>query len=126
VLVGAVAGFLRYNFPPAKVYMGDSGVYLLGFVLAAISLHGAFKQATVVSLAMPMLAMGVPIFDGVLVFARRILARKPAHIADSTDITHLHYRLMKRGFTPRGTVLLIFAISAGLSITSLVLMFAFR
>ena len=126
VLVGAVAGFLRHNFPPAKVYMGDSGVYLLGFVLAAISLHGTFKQATVVSLAVPMLAMGVPIFDGVLVFARRLLARKPAHIADSTDITHIHYRLMKRGFTARGTVLLIFAISAGLSVTSIILMFAFR
>ena len=126
VFVGAVAGFLRFNFPPAKVYMGDSGAYLLGFVLAAISLHGAFKQATVVSLAVPMLAMGVPIFDGVLVVVRRLMARKPAHIADSTDITHLHYRLLKRGFTPRGTVLLIFAISAGLSVTSIILMFAFR
>ena len=126
VFVGAIAGFLRFNLPPAKVYMGDSGAYLLGFVLAAISLHGAFKQATVVSLVVPMLAMGVPIFDGVLVVVRRLLARKPAHIADSTDITHLHYRLMKRGFTPRGTVLLIFAISSGLSIASIILMFAFR
>ena len=126
VLVAAVAGFLRFNLPPAKVYMGDSGAYLLGFVLAAISLHGSFKQATVVSLAIPMLAMGVPIFDGVLVVARRLIARKPAHIADTTDITHLHFRLLKKGMSPRHAVLLIFLISACLSLTSIILMLTFQ
>jgi len=126
VFIAAVSGFLRFNLPPAKVYMGDSGAYLLGFVLAAISLHGAFKQATVVSLVIPMLAMGVPIFDGVLVVARRLLARKPAHIADSTDITHLHFRLLKRGMSPRHAVLLIFLISACLSLTSIILMLTFQ
>ena len=126
VFVAMTAGFLRFNLPPAKVYMGDSGAYLLGFVLAAISLHGAFKQATVVSLAIPMLAMGVPIFDGVLVVVRRILARKPAHIADSTDITHLHFRLLKRGLSSRHALLLIFLISACLSLTSIILMLTFQ
>ncbi|MCL2287505.1 MAG: undecaprenyl/decaprenyl-phosphate alpha-N-acetylglucosaminyl 1-phosphate transferase [Firmicutes bacterium] len=126
VLVAAVSGFLRFNLPPAKVYMGDSGAYLLGFVLAAISLHGAFKQATVVSLVIPMLAMGVPIFDGVLVVARRIIARKPAHVADTTDITHLHFRLLKKGMSPRHAVLLIFLISACLSLTSIILMLTFQ
>lgn len=125
VFVAMTAGFLRFNLPPAKVYMGDSGAYLLGFVLAAISLHGAFKQATVVSLAIPMLAMGVPIFDGVLVVVRRILARKPAHIADASDITHLHFRLLKRGLSTRHALLLIFLISACLSLTSIVLLLAF-
>jgi len=126
VFIAAIAGFLRFNLPPARVYMGDSGAYLLGFVLAAISLHGAFKQATVVSLAIPMLAMGVPIFDGVLVVVRRLLARKPAHIADSTDITHLHFRLLKRGLSPKVTVLLIFLVSACLSLTSIILMLTFQ
>lgn len=126
IFVAAVAGFLCFNLPPAKVYMGDSGAYLLGFILAAISLHGAFKQATVVSLAIPMLAMGVPIFDGVLVVVRRILARKPAYIADSTDITHLHFRLLKTGLSPRHTVLLIFLISTCLSLTSIILMLTFQ
>jgi len=125
VFVAAVAGFLRFNLPPARGYMGDSGAYLLGFVLAAISLHGAFKQATVVSLAIPMLAMGVPIFDGVLVVVRRLLARRPAYVADSTDITHLHFRLLKRGLSPKHTVLLIFLISTCLSLTSIILMLAF-
>jgi len=126
ILVAAVAGFLRFNLPPAKVYMGDSGAYLLGFVLAAISLQGAFKQATVVSLVIPMLAMGVPIFDTVLVVARRLLAHKPAHVADTTDITHIHYRLLKRGLSPRHAVLLIVLISTCLSLTSIILLLTFQ
>ena len=124
VFVAAVAGFLRFNLPPAKVYMGDSGAYLLGFVLAAISLQGTFKQATIVSLAVPILAMGVPIFDGVLVVAKRIIARQPAYVADSTS--HLHHRLLKRGFTPRAAVLLVFVISTCLSVASIFLMLRFR
>ncbi|MCL2216794.1 MAG: undecaprenyl/decaprenyl-phosphate alpha-N-acetylglucosaminyl 1-phosphate transferase [Defluviitaleaceae bacterium] len=125
ILVAAVAGFLRFNLPPAKVYMGDSGAYLLGFLLAAISLHGAFKQATVISLAIPMLAMGVPIFDSVLVVVRRILARKPAHVADSTNITHLHFRLMRNGMKPGHAVMLIFLLSACLNLASIILMLVF-
>jgi len=126
VFIGAVAGFLRYNLPPAKVYMGDSGAYLLGFVLAAISLQGAFKQATIVSLLIPMLAMGVPIFDTILVVVRRLLAHKPAHIADSTDITHIHYRLLKRGLSPKFAVLLIVLVSTCLSLTSIILLLTFQ
>ncbi|MCL1842948.1 MAG: undecaprenyl/decaprenyl-phosphate alpha-N-acetylglucosaminyl 1-phosphate transferase [Defluviitaleaceae bacterium] len=125
IFVAAVSGFLRYNLPPAKVYMGDSGAYLLGFILAAISLHGAFKQATVISLTIPMLALGVPIFDSILVVVRRVLARKPAHIADSSDITHLHFRLLKDGMKPSHAVLLIFLLSACLNLASIIIMLAF-
>ena len=125
ILVAAVAGFLRYNLPPAKVYMGDSGAYLLGYLLAVISLYGAFKQATVISLAIPMLAMGVPIFDGMLVVLRRIMAKKPAHVADSTDITHLHFRLLKDGMKPGHVVMLIFLLSACLNLVSIIIMLAF-
>jgi len=125
ILVAAVAGFLRFNLPPAKVYMGDSGAYLLGYLLAAISLHGAFKQATVISLTIPMLAMGVPIFDSVLVVVRRILARKPAHVADSTNITHLHFRLLRDGMKPGHAVMLIFLLSACLNLASIILMLIF-
>ena len=125
LLVASVAGFLRYNLPPAKVYMGDSGAYLLGYLLAAISLYGAFKQATVISLAIPMLAMGVPIFDGILVVLRRIIAKKPAHVADSTHITHLHFRLLKDGMKPGHVVFLIFLLSACLNLVSIIIMLAF-
>jgi len=125
IFVAAVSGFLRFNLPPAKVYMGDSGAYLIGYLLAVISLHGAFKQATVVSLVIPMLAMGVPIFDGVLVVVRRILARKPAHIADSSNITHLHFRLIKGGMRPVHAVALIFLLSVCLNLTAIILILAF-
>ena len=125
IFVAAVAGFLRYNLPPAKVYMGDSGAYLLGYVLAVISLYGAFKQATVISLAIPMLAMGVPIFDGILVVLRRVLAKKPAHVADSTHITHLHFRLLKDGMKPAHVVMVIFLLSACLNLVSIIIMLAF-
>jgi len=125
ILVAAVAGFLRFNLPPAKVYMGDSGAYLLGFLLAAISLQGSFKQATVISLAIPMLAMGVPIFDGILVVVRRLLARKPAHIADSTNITHIHFRLLRDGMKPGHAVTLIILLSACLNLASIILMLVF-
>ena len=125
LFVGVTAGFLRHNLPPAKVYMGDSGAYLLGFLLAAISLHGAFKQATVISVIIPILAMGVPIFDSVLVVVRRIIARKPAHVADSTNITHIHFRLLRKGMQPGYAVALIFLLSVCLNLTSIILMLLF-
>ncbi|MCL2356960.1 MAG: undecaprenyl/decaprenyl-phosphate alpha-N-acetylglucosaminyl 1-phosphate transferase [Defluviitaleaceae bacterium] len=125
ILIAAVAGFLLFNLPPAKVYMGDSGAYLLGFMLAAISLHGMFKQATVISLAIPMLAMGVPIFDSILVVSRRIMARKAPHVADSTNVTHLHFRLLKNGMKPSHAVLMIFLFSACLNLASIVILLAF-
>ncbi|MCL1863065.1 MAG: undecaprenyl/decaprenyl-phosphate alpha-N-acetylglucosaminyl 1-phosphate transferase [Defluviitaleaceae bacterium] len=125
IFVAAVCGFLRYNLPPARVYMGDSGAYLLGYMLAAISLHGVFKQATVISLIIPMLAMGVPIFDSLLVVVRRLLARKPAYVADSTGITHIHYRLLKDGMKPVHAVTIIFLLSACLNLASIIIVLAF-
>jgi len=125
IFVAAVSGFLRFNLPPAKVYMGDSGAYLLGYILAVISLHGAFKQATIVSLAIPMLAMGVPIFDSVLVVVRRILAKKPAYVADSSNITHIHFRLLKGGMKPAHAVMMIFLFSVCLNLASIILMIVF-
>ena len=125
IFIAAIIGFLRFNLPPAKVFMGDSGAYLLGFLLATISLHGTFKQATVISLLVPVLAMGVPIFDGVLVVIRRILARKPAHVADSTNITHIHFRLLKDGMKPSHAVTLIILLSACLNLASIIIMLVF-
>ena len=129
LFLGAVLGFLRYNIAGKKerhyCIMGDSGAYLLGFLLAAISLHGAFKQATVISMTVPMLALAVPIFDSILVAVRRVLARKPAHVADTKDVTHLHFRLIKSGMKPRHAVALIFLISACLNLMAVIVMLAF-
>jgi len=125
LFVGVITGFLRHNLPPAKVYMGDSGAYLLGFLLAAISLHGTFKQATVISVIIPILAMGVPIFDSVLVVVRRLIARRPAYLPDNTNITHIHYRLVRAGLKPPYAMALIVLVSACLNLTAIILMLVF-
>jgi len=126
LFVGVITGFLRHNLPPAKVYMGDSGAYLLGYLLAAISLHGTFKQATVISVLIPLLAMGVPIFDSVLVVVRRLLARQPAHKPDTTsNITHIHFRLVRAGLKPPYAMALIVLVSACLNLTAIILMLVF-
>ena len=122
LLIGAAGGFLRYNLPPSRIYMGDSGAYLLGYLLAVISLFGAFKQATLISMTVPVLALGVPIFDSILVVFRRLLARKPVYEADTTHITHLHYRLVKRGMKPKHAVAFIFLLSACLNLTSIIIL----
>lgn len=122
LFLGVVAGFLRFNLR-GRVWMGDSGAYMLGYLLAVISLHGIFKQATIISMLIPILALAVPIIDSLMVVARRILARKPAYIADTTsDITHIHYRLTKTGMRPKYAVALIFLVSACLNLTAIILM----
>jgi UDP-N-acetylmuramyl pentapeptide phosphotransferase/UDP-N-acetylglucosamine-1-phosphate transferase len=125
ILLGAVIGFLRYNLPPSKVIMGDSGAYLLGYLLAVISLMGAFKQATVISVLVPVLAMGVPIFDNLWVMLRRLRAHKPVYEADTQDIPQWHYRLLKKGMKPARAVAFIFFVSACLNITSLLILLLF-
>jgi len=126
LFIGAVTGFLRHNLPPAKIYMGDSGAYLLGYLLAAISLHGAFKQATVISVFIPILAMGVPIFESVRVFIRRLMARQSVTTADATsDTTYFHHRLVKAGLKPPYALALIVLVSACLNLTAIILMLVF-
>ena len=123
LFIGVVTGFLRHNLPPAKVFMGDSGAYLLGYLLAAISLHGAFKQATVISIFIPVLAMGVPIFESVRVFVRRLMARESVHVADSSsNTTYFHHRLVRAGLKPQYALALIVLVSACLNLTAIILM----
>ncbi|MDR0957838.1 MAG: undecaprenyl/decaprenyl-phosphate alpha-N-acetylglucosaminyl 1-phosphate transferase [Clostridiales bacterium] len=119
ILIGAVAGFLKYNFFPAKVFMGDSGATTLGFLLAVMALYGAFKQATVVSVAAPVLALGIPIFDNVFVVMRRFVERKPIYKADATQI---HHRLVGRGVQPAHAATFIILLSVCLNLTSVILL----
>jgi len=123
LFVGVITGFLRHNLPPAKIYMGDSGAYLLGYLLAVISLHGAFKQATVFSVFIPILAMGVPIFESVRVFVRRLMARQSVTEADSSsETTYFHHRLVKAGLKPPYAMALIVLVSACLNLAAIILM----
>ncbi len=122
-LVGATLAFLRYNFNPAKAFMGDGGAYFLGFVLAAVSVEGAFKSATLVGLLVPILVLGLPIGDTVYNIFRRLQNGKPVHVADRG---HTHHRLLQAGLSQKQTVLVMYLISICFSLTALVVMFASR
>ncbi len=118
-LVGVGLAYLKYNKPPAKVYMGDAGATLLGFVLSVIALDGAFKQATILSLFIPILALGVPIFDNLFVVFRRFMNGKPIYKADATQV---HYRLLSAGLNPKQIVTFLCLISVCFSLTSIILL----
>ncbi|WP_339325067.1 MraY family glycosyltransferase [Paenibacillus sp. FSL W8-0194] len=119
ILVGVALGYLKYNKPPAKIYMGDAGATFIGFMLGIIALDGAFKQVTVISILVPVLALGVPIFDNIYVIIKRYLNGKPVYKADRSQI---HYRLLSWGLSPKQAVLFIYLISACLSLSSIILM----
>ncbi|HCW52464.1 MAG TPA: undecaprenyl-phosphate alpha-N-acetylglucosaminyl 1-phosphate transferase [Clostridium sp.] len=119
ILAGAIIGFLYYNKYPAKVFMGDSGANFLGFILSITALDGAFKQATVMSLFIPILALAVPIFDNLFVIFKRFTEGKPVYQADRSQI---HYRLEEKGFSTTQVVNYIMLISLGFSILSIALL----
>lgn len=93
-LVGVCLGFLRFNKHPSSIIMGTVGAQFLGFTLAAISIIGTFKIAATVSVALPVLVLGVPIFDGIRVVTQRTIARTPAYLPDKTS--HIHHILLKK------------------------------
>ncbi|HEY2544191.1 MAG TPA: MraY family glycosyltransferase [Gaiellaceae bacterium] len=96
IVLGASLGFLRHNFYPARIFMGDSGALLLGFVLATISVQGLLKTAATVALFFPLLVLAVPIVDTTFVVARRL---KHGQRVFEGDQAHLHHRFLRRGFT---------------------------
>lgn len=104
-LSGACIGFLRFNFNPAKIFMGTGGSQFIGFALAAISIVGAFKIATALAIALPIMVFGVPIFDAIFVVIKRFMDKRPVHVADQS---HLHHRLLKRGLSHKQVVLVIY------------------
>ncbi len=109
ILIGAILGFLPYNFNPASIFMGEVGSALLGFLLAAISIEGAIKSAAAFAIAVPILALGVPIYDTLFAIIRRKINKKPITKADKG---HLHHRLLNMGLTQRQSVLIMYLISA--------------
>jgi UDP-GlcNAc:undecaprenyl-phosphate GlcNAc-1-phosphate transferase len=107
-LLGGALGFLRFNYPPAKIFMGTIGAQFLGFTLAAISVLGAFKIPTLLAVVIPVLVLGVPLFDTTFVVLKRAVSGKKVHEA---DMTHLHHRLVGRGLTHRQTIWLIYGLT---------------
>ncbi|HEU4964190.1 MAG TPA: MraY family glycosyltransferase [Bacilli bacterium] len=120
-LVGSCLGFLRHNFYPARIIMGDAGSTLVGFLLAGISVIGAFKSVTAVSIFVPVMALGLPIFDGLRVVINRMMHGKPPH---KPDRTHGHHRLLDAGFSQVQTVTMLYMLSACFSMLSLIVLFA--
>jgi UDP-GlcNAc:undecaprenyl-phosphate GlcNAc-1-phosphate transferase len=116
-LGGAVLGFLFYNFNPATIFMGDTGSMFLGYALGAAALmSGGQKESTVVSLLVPVIALGVPFTDTLLATVRRVLAKRSIFAADRE---HLHHRLLDLGLTHRRVVLILYACSLLLCVAAL-------
>ena len=107
-LCGACLGFLRWNFHPAKIFLGDTGSMLLGFWLATIAISANAKTAASTTLIIPVIALGVPVFDTLWAIVRRTLARQPMWRADRG---HIHHRLLSKGLTPVSTVLVLYGVS---------------
>lgn len=107
ILAASTAGFLLYNFHPAKIFMGDTGALFLGFMIGVLSLLG-YKNVTFISLIIPIIILGVPISDTFFAIIRRLVNKQPL---SAPDKSHLHHCLLRIGFTHRQTVLLIYAMS---------------
>jgi UDP-GlcNAc:undecaprenyl-phosphate/decaprenyl-phosphate GlcNAc-1-phosphate transferase len=106
IVAGICLGFLRHNFYPARIFMGDSGALLLGFVLATVSIQGLLKTAATVALFFPLLVLAVPILDTSFVVARRLKHGEKLYLPDQA---HLHHRFLRRGFSQRQAVLYLYA-----------------
>jgi UDP-GlcNAc:undecaprenyl-phosphate GlcNAc-1-phosphate transferase len=115
-LTGALAGFLRYNFNPASIFLGDSGSLFVGFALAAMSVQGMQKASTAVAVAIPVLAFGLPVVDTSVTIARRFLSGKPLFEGDRE---HIHHMLLARGWSQRRVVLVLYAVSAGFGLAAM-------
>ncbi|HEX8474135.1 MAG TPA: hypothetical protein VF666_08895 [Pyrinomonadaceae bacterium] len=117
-LCGALVGFLRYNFNPASIFLGDSGALFVGFMLAAMSVGGAQKASTAVAVAIPLLAFGVPVVDTGFTLVRRFLSGKPLFEGDRE---HIHHMLLARGWSQRRVACVLYGVSALFGMAALLL-----
>jgi UDP-GlcNAc:undecaprenyl-phosphate/decaprenyl-phosphate GlcNAc-1-phosphate transferase len=118
-LAGAILGFLRYNFNPATIFLGDSGSLFIGFVLSALALEGAQKAPTIVAVAIPVVSFGLPILETSLSILRRLISGRPVFTADRE---HIHHKLLQHGMTHRQVVILLYGVSAVFAMLSLFLL----
>jgi UDP-GlcNAc:undecaprenyl-phosphate GlcNAc-1-phosphate transferase len=117
-VLGACLGFLRFNFYPARGFMGDSGALLLGFILGVISLFSVLRTPALVSLLVPMVVAGIPVIDTFTSIVRRL--RSGRSIARA-DVQHIHHRFINLGFSQRTTVLVMYGLSALLSLSAVII-----
>lgn len=120
-LIGALAGFLPFNFSPAKTFIGDTGSNFLGYILSIVSILGVAKTYTAVVIALPILVLGLPILDVACAIVRRIAKGKSLRAIFKADKGHLHHKLVQRGFSQKQAVLILYAISAAFGMFAIIL-----
>src|SRR6266571_3110572 len=118
-LAGAILGFLRFNFNPATIFLGDCGSLFIGFMLSALALQGAQKAPTIIAVAIPVVSFGLPILETALSVARRLISGRPVFTADRE---HIHHKLLQRGLSHRQVVIILYAVSAVFALLSLFLL----
>ncbi len=118
IIAGACFGFLPFNFNPATIFLGDTGSTFLGYMLAVLSVQGGFKSYAVITFAVPLLILGLPIFDTGFAILRRLFTGKGIM---TPDRGHIHHRLVDMGFSQKQTVFILYAISGVLGLTAVVL-----
>ncbi|MGB8013829.1 MAG: MraY family glycosyltransferase [Terriglobales bacterium] len=118
-LAGAILGFLRFNFNPATIFLGDSGSLFIGFMLSALALAGSQKAPTFVAVAIPVVSFGLPILETMLSIMRRLISGRPIFTADRE---HIHHKLLQMGFSHRQVVIVLYLVSAMFAMLSLFLL----
>ena len=118
-LAGAILGFLRYNFNPATIFLGDCGSQFIGFMLSALALYGAQKAPTIIAVAIPVVSFGLPILETSLSVVRRFISGRPVFTADRE---HIHHKLLQRGMSHRQVVIVLYGVSAIFALLSLFLL----
>jgi UDP-GlcNAc:undecaprenyl-phosphate GlcNAc-1-phosphate transferase len=121
ILLGALLGFMRYNFNPARIFLGDSGSLFVGFALAIVSVYGSMKSTTAVVAVIPLSVLALPLLDTFLVVARRWLRGIPVTAADKR---HIHHQLLAAGLTTRAAVLVLYLIALCIAVAGVVLAFS--
>ena len=118
-LAGAILGFLRFNFNPATIFLGDCGSLFVGFMLSALALAGAQKAPTAIAVAIPVVSFGLPILETILSVLRRFIGGRPVFTADRE---HIHHKLLQSGMSPRQVVIVLYAVSGLFALLSLFLL----
>ena len=121
-LAGALTGFLPYNFTPAKTFMGDTGSNFLGFLLSIISILGIAKTYTALVIISPLIIFALPLVDTAFAIIRRFVKTKSVKGIFKADKEHLHHKLMKKGYTQKQAVLILYSITATLGMFAIILL----
>lgn len=121
-LCGSLVGFLPYNFNPAKTFIGDTGSNFLGYCLSIISILGIAKTYTAIVIVAPLIVLALPLFDTVFAIFRRLVHGKSLKAIIEPDAEHLHHKMLRKGFTQKQAVLIMYGLSATFGMFAIILL----